>query len=120
MSLFNTQMWFSLAHYNYSLTTNGWVPSFLSFATSDDEPVVQGVVTMFGGDPPKPTTATENLPRVLRQVREYSASFSERAQSIVHSLQTHPDLDCRFLAVRLSFSDYYRSKGGTQSRDGEQ
>jgi len=65
---------------------------------------------MFDGDLPKATTAAENLPRVLRRVREYSTSFSERAQSIVHSLQTHPDLDCRFLAVRLSFSDYYKSR----------
>jgi gamma-tubulin complex component 3 len=65
---------------------------------------------MFDSDLLKPTTAAENIPRVLRRVREYSTSFSERAQGIVHSLQTHPDLDCRFLAVRLSFSDYYKSR----------
>jgi gamma-tubulin complex component 3 len=74
---------------------------------------------MFDGDLPKPTTAADNLPRILRRVREYSTSFSDRAQSIVHSLQTHPDLDCRFLAIRLSFSDYYKSrkelKGETDS-----
>jgi gamma-tubulin complex component 3 len=65
---------------------------------------------MFDGELPRPTTAAENLPRILRRVREYGTSFSERAQSIVHSLQTHPDLDCRFLAVRLNFSDHYKSR----------
>jgi gamma-tubulin complex component 3 len=50
------------------------------------------------------------LPRIRRRIKEYGSSFSERAQSIVQGLQTHPDLDCRFLGIRLSFSDFYRSK----------
>ncbi|KAJ7283605.1 gamma-tubulin complex, component 3 [Mycena rebaudengoi] len=50
------------------------------------------------------------LPRLLHQVKEYGSLFSERAQTIVQQLQGHPDLDCRFLGVRLSFSDFYRKK----------
>ncbi|KAK0468412.1 gamma-tubulin complex, component 3 [Desarmillaria tabescens] len=50
------------------------------------------------------------LPIQLNPVKEYGAEFSEKAQALVHQLQTHPDLDCRFLAVRLSFSEYYRTK----------
>jgi gamma-tubulin complex component 3 len=55
-------------------------------------------------------SSADNLPRVLRRVKEYSALFSERSQAIVHSLQVHPDLDCRFLSVRLNFSDYYKTR----------
>lgn len=47
---------------------------------------------------------------ILGRVREYGTSFSERVQSIVLGLQSHPDLDCRFLGIRLSFSDFYRTK----------
>ncbi|KAF8076445.1 gamma-tubulin complex DGRIP91/SPC98 component [Lyophyllum atratum] len=50
------------------------------------------------------------LPGLLERLTEYSSSFSDRAQTIVHHLQVHPDLDCRFLGVRLSFSDFYKSK----------
>ncbi|KAJ7129622.1 gamma-tubulin complex DGRIP91/SPC98 component [Mycena epipterygia] len=52
----------------------------------------------------------EALPRLVNQVKEYGALFSERAQTIVQQLQAHPDLDCRFLGIRLSFSDFYRKK----------
>jgi gamma-tubulin complex component 3 len=52
----------------------------------------------------------EALPRIRRRIKEYGSSFSERAQTIVHSLQSHTDLDCRFLGIRLSFSDFYKSK----------
>ncbi|KAK0190890.1 gamma-tubulin complex, component 3 [Armillaria mellea] len=54
-------------------------------------------------------TDTE-LPIQLNPVKEYGSQFSEKAQALVHQLQVHPDLDCRFLAVRLSFSEYYRTK----------
>jgi gamma-tubulin complex component 3 len=50
------------------------------------------------------------LPRIRRKIKEYGSSFSERAQVIVHGLQSHTDLDCRFLGIRLSFSDFYKSK----------
>ncbi|KAG5732384.1 Spindle pole body component alp6 [Termitomyces sp. T112] len=50
------------------------------------------------------------LPGLLERLGEYGSSFTERAQTIVHHLQVHSDLDCRFLGVRLSFSDFYKSK----------
>ncbi|KAG6378566.1 gamma-tubulin complex, component 3 [Boletus reticuloceps] len=53
---------------------------------------------------------TQSLSKIRALVREYSVSFSDSAQSIVHALQSHPDLDCRFLGIRLSFSDFYRTK----------
>ncbi|KZP17293.1 gamma-tubulin complex, component 3, partial [Athelia psychrophila] len=56
------------------------------------------------------------LPRLRRRVKEYGSSFSERAQAIVHGLQSHTDLDCRFLGIRLSFSDYYKTKKEQQQR----
>ncbi|KAJ7638857.1 gamma-tubulin complex DGRIP91/SPC98 component [Roridomyces roridus] len=52
----------------------------------------------------------EALPRLTGQVHEYGSVFAERAQTIVQQLQSHPDLDCRFLGIRLSFSDWYRKK----------
>ncbi|KAI9574841.1 gamma-tubulin complex, component 3 [Boletus coccyginus] len=52
----------------------------------------------------------QSLSRIRALVKEYSTSFSDSAQSIVHALQSHPDLDCRFLGIRLSFSDFYRTK----------
>jgi gamma-tubulin complex component 3 len=50
------------------------------------------------------------LPRLLTPVKDFGASFSERVQTIVQQLQVHPDLDCRFFGIRLSFSDFYKSK----------
>ncbi|KAG9317306.1 gamma-tubulin complex, component 3 [Chiua virens] len=51
-----------------------------------------------------------SLSKIRALVKEYSMSFSDSAQAIVHALQSHPDLDCRFLGIRLSFSDFYRTK----------
>ncbi|KAI0304037.1 gamma-tubulin complex DGRIP91/SPC98 component [Russula brevipes] len=53
---------------------------------------------------------SDALSNGLRQCKEYGASFSEKVHVILHSLQTHVDLDCRFLAIRLSFSEFYRAK----------
>ncbi|KAF8913942.1 gamma-tubulin complex, DGRIP91/SPC98 component [Gymnopilus junonius] len=50
------------------------------------------------------------LPGLLDRVKEYGTAFSDRVQTLVHHLQVHPDLDCRFLGIRLSFSDFYRPK----------
>ena len=50
------------------------------------------------------------LPGILARIHEYGDAFSERVQAAVLGLQSHPDLDCRFLGVRLSFSDFYRSR----------
>ncbi|KAF8606058.1 gamma-tubulin complex DGRIP91/SPC98 component [Ceratobasidium sp. AG-I] len=54
--------------------------------------------------------ANESLPRILRRVEQYSHTFSDLAMSIVMALNTHSDYECRFLGVRLSFSDFYRLK----------
>ena len=54
--------------------------------------------------------AQHSLPDILGRIKEYSTLFSERMQTIVSALQSHSDLDCRFLGVRLSFSDFYRSR----------
>ncbi|KIY49250.1 gamma-tubulin complex, DGRIP91/SPC98 component [Fistulina hepatica ATCC 64428] len=56
------------------------------------------------------TPFEDALPGLIGRVKEYSSAFSERAQTIVQQLQSHPDLDCRFLGVRLSFSEFYRSR----------
>ncbi|CAK5275539.1 unnamed protein product [Mycena citricolor] len=56
------------------------------------------------------TQDPEAATRMVNQVKEYSTSFSERVHTIVHQLQSHPDLDCRFLGIRLSFSEFYRKK----------
>ncbi|KAG1779706.1 gamma-tubulin complex, component 3 [Suillus placidus] len=53
---------------------------------------------------------TQSLSQIRKLLREYSTAFSERMQAIVQALQSHPDLDCRFLGIRLSFSEFYRSK----------
>ncbi|KAF9247030.1 gamma-tubulin complex, component 3 [Melanogaster broomeanus] len=52
----------------------------------------------------------QSLLQIRTLVKEYSTSFSDTTQAIVHALQSHPDLDCRFLGIRLSFSDFYRTK----------
>ncbi|KAF8351415.1 gamma-tubulin complex DGRIP91/SPC98 component [Amanita rubescens] len=52
--------------------------------------------------------SAEALHSILRRLKEYGALFTEKTQSIVIHLQAHHDLDCRFLGIRLSFSDYYK------------
>lgn len=70
----------------------------------------RGVFTLPDANPLSTSHKSADLPRILRRVKEYSGLFSERAQAIVHSLQVHQDLDCRFLSIRLNFSDFYRTK----------
>ncbi|TFK43488.1 gamma-tubulin complex DGRIP91/SPC98 component [Crucibulum laeve] len=53
---------------------------------------------------------SQELAGLLNRVKEYGTSFSDRAQVIVQHLTVHPDLDCRFLGIRLSFSDFYRTR----------
>ncbi|QRV74099.1 spindle pole body component alp6 [Ceratobasidium sp. AG-Ba] len=69
----------------------------------------RGVFTTEDGERPQ-RDAIESLPRILRRVEQYSRSFSDSAMSIVVALNTHSDYECRFLGVRLSFSDFYRLK----------
>ncbi|KAG8696365.1 Microtubule-nucleating Tub4p (gamma-tubulin) complex component, partial [Ceratobasidium sp. 395] len=66
----------------------------------------RGVFTTEDGE----RATAESLPRILRRVEQYSRSFSDLAMSIVVALNTHSDYECRFLGVRLSFSDFYRLK----------
>jgi len=54
--------------------------------------------------------SADALPHIRRRIKEYGSFFSEKAHAIVQGLQSHPDLDCRFLGIRLSFSEFYRSK----------
>lgn len=66
----------------------------------------QGIYTVPALDRVDP----QSLPNIRAFVRECSTSFNDSTQAIVHALQSHPDLDCRFLGIRLSFSDFYRTK----------
>ncbi|KAF8205020.1 gamma-tubulin complex, DGRIP91/SPC98 component [Pholiota molesta] len=68
----------------------------------------RGVYT--GNAKPSATPSSDVLSGLLNRVHEYGSHFSEKVQLMVQQLQIHPDLDCRFLGVRLSFSDYYKSK----------
>ncbi|KAF5390561.1 hypothetical protein D9757_002759 [Collybiopsis confluens] len=61
----------------------------------------------------------ENVPRLLQPVNDYSSQFSEKVQTLVAALQTHPDLDCRFLGVRLNFSEFYRGKQQKEKERGD-
>ncbi|KAI0774140.1 gamma-tubulin complex DGRIP91/SPC98 component [Fomes fomentarius] len=58
----------------------------------------------------------ESLPGILARVKDYGASFSERVQTIIQGLASHSDLDCRFLGIRLSFSDFYKTRKEQQQR----
>ncbi|KAI0268209.1 gamma-tubulin complex DGRIP91/SPC98 component [Gloeopeniophorella convolvens] len=60
---------------------------------------------------------SETLLSSLQQCKDYGAAFSDKVQVILHGLQTHVDLDCRFLGIRLSFSDFYRSKRESQQQN---
>jgi gamma-tubulin complex component 3 len=59
---------------------------------------------------------SDALSNGLRQCKEYGAAFSEKVHVILHALQTHVDLDCRFLSIRLSFSEFYRAKKEPQGQ----
>lgn len=65
----------------------------------------------------EPRRSPHSLPDILGRIKEYSAAFSDKIQTVVLGLQSHSDLDCRFLGVRLSFSDFYKiRKDQTQQR----
>ncbi|KAI6047201.1 gamma-tubulin complex, component 3 [Pisolithus marmoratus] len=42
--------------------------------------------------------------RNTQPCKGYSTTFGDLALSIVHTLQSHPDLDCRFLGIRLKYA----------------
>ncbi|KAG2013609.1 gamma-tubulin complex component 3 [Coprinopsis cinerea AmutBmut pab1-1] len=80
----------------------------LSEAAKRDQKADQtrGVYT---GRPESSSTNSEEHTRELTaRLHQYGSAFTERVHTIVQHLQVHPDLDCRFLAIRLSFSDYYK------------
>ncbi|KAF8325167.1 gamma-tubulin complex, DGRIP91/SPC98 component [Cantharellus anzutake] len=60
--------------------------------------------------PNLPSAPSPPLDLTLVRLREYGTAFSERVTTIVFALGNHPDQDCRYLAVKLSFSDFYRVK----------
>ena len=68
-------------------------------------------VAVSSPSPSQPSSAPpEPLELTLQRLREYGTTFSERVAAIVSALGNHPDQDCRFLGVKLSFSDFYRVK----------
>lgn len=60
---------------------------------------------MYTGKVPE---STQNASDLTARLHEYGTLFKDKIQMMVQHLQVHPDLDCRFLAIRLSFSDYYK------------
>ncbi|KAI0353516.1 gamma-tubulin complex DGRIP91/SPC98 component [Trametes cingulata] len=93
--------------YNYCLTE--------SARRDAEKDATRGVYTRIETADDRRYTA-ESLPGILSRVREYGAAFSERVQAIVLALAAHPDLDCRFLGIRLSFSDFYKMRKDQQIR----
>jgi len=75
---------------------------------------------LFTGNPKESDLASprENLSGILGRLKEYGSGFSDRVLVLVQQLQIHPDLDCRFLGIRLSFSDYYKPRKEQQSSQG--
>lgn len=63
-----------------------------------------------------PSSQTEKLQQLRERIHGYRSSFTERATAIIHSLQSHTDLTCRTLAMRLSFSEYYKTKREMQHK----
>ncbi|KAH9918192.1 gamma-tubulin complex DGRIP91/SPC98 component [Epithele typhae] len=86
--------------YNYCLSE--------SARRDAEKDTARGVYTRV--DPNAGRYTQESLPDILSRVKDYGSAFSERVQTIVQGLATHPDLDCRFLGIRLSFSDFYKTK----------
>jgi len=100
--LFSTILQFREAtdnFYNYCLSE--------SSRRDEARDTARGVFTGHGSREDK---SADTLASLLGRAKEYGSSFSERTQTIVQHLQVHPDLDCRFLGIRLSFSDFYRSR----------
>lgn len=75
---------------------------------------------LFTGTPKESDLASsqEHLAGILGRLNEYGSGFSERVLVLVQQLQIHPDLDCRFLGIRLSFSDYYKPRREQQPLQG--
>ncbi|KAI0315981.1 gamma-tubulin complex DGRIP91/SPC98 component [Amylostereum chailletii] len=107
----------SRSAWNANMSLTGWLQdNFYNLCLSEssrrdsDRDTKRGVYTGSSGR----SSSTEQLLRSLQQCKECGVSFSEKVQAIVHGLQGHPDLDCRFLGIRLSFSDFYKSKKDQQ------
>lgn len=85
--------------YNYCLSE--------SSRRDQDMDADRGVYT---GNPQVRNQPQDALPGLLSRLNEYGSTYSDRVQFLVQHLQVHPDLDCRFLGIRLSFSEFYKSK----------
>lgn len=50
----------------------------------------------------------DSIAGIRTRVQSSAEEFHELATYVVNALQSHPDLDVRFLAVRLGFNQFYR------------
>ena len=57
------------------------------------------------------------LDQTLDRIHEYGTAFSERTFAIVAALEAHPDQDCKFLAKRLSFSEFYKPRRDPKAKE---
>lgn len=83
---------------------------FHSYSFLDDLlTLLQGLFTDHRSERER-AAAKDALPRILQRTRDYQASFSEKAQALVLHLSVHPDGDCKYLGIRLSFSEFYKMR----------
>lgn len=50
------------------------------------------------------------LAQTLERLKDYGSTFSDKVLNLISQLQVHPDLDGRFLGIRLAFSDFYKNR----------
>jgi gamma-tubulin complex component 3 len=54
----------------------------------------------------------ETLEAIRNRVKSAAHAFSDRLTSICHLAASHPDLDIRFLAVRINFNGVFKRAAG--------
>ncbi|KAF9057610.1 gamma-tubulin complex DGRIP91/SPC98 component [Panaeolus papilionaceus] len=82
--------------YNYCLSRSALEDQ----ALDEERGVYTGAVNLVEG--------SDTLSSTLSLLETCGTAFSEKVQGLVQQLQVHPDLDCRFLGIRLSFSEFYK------------
>ncbi|TFK75864.1 gamma-tubulin complex DGRIP91/SPC98 component [Pluteus cervinus] len=100
---------------NFTATADDFFGYCLAESARRDQErdVDRGVYTGEVGHVPQLQKQTNLLDRL----DAHRQQFAEKVQQLVSHLQSHDDLDCRFLAIRLSFSEFYKSRKDHSSKN---
>ena len=80
---------------------------------------MQGLTTDTSNAPAELAASLAQLDEIRERIRTCSGGFQDVVVSLCKEAGGHPDLDVRFLAIRIAFNGHYALKRSARKRDKE-